>query len=37
MLLNAEDRVREISLYLWLSLKFPDIFEDTKQALAARV
>jgi len=37
MLLNAEDRVREISLYLWLSFKFPDIFEDTKQALTARV
>jgi ATP-dependent RNA helicase SUPV3L1/SUV3 len=37
MLLNAEDRVREISLYLWLSFKFPDIFQDTKQALAARV
>ena len=37
MLLNAEDRVREISLYLWLSFKFPDIFEDTKQAIAARV
>ncbi len=37
MLLNAEDRVREISLYLWLSFKFPDIFEDTKKALEARV
>ena len=37
MLLNAEDRVREISLYLWLSFKFPEIFEDTKQAIAARV
>lgn len=37
MLLNAEDRVREISLYLWLSFKFPDIFQDTKQAIAARV
>ena len=37
MLLNAEDRVREISLYLWLSFKFPDIFQDTKQALGARV
>ena len=37
MLLNAEDRVREISLYLWLSFKFPNIFEDTKQAIAARV
>jgi len=37
MLLNAEDRVREISLYLWLSFKFPDIFQDTVQAVAARV
>ncbi|KYJ87244.1 helicase-related protein [Sulfurovum riftiae] len=37
MLLNAEDRVREISLYLWLSFKFPDIFEDTDKALQARV
>ena len=37
MLLNAEDRVREISLYLWLSFKFPDIFQDTQKALAARV
>ncbi len=37
MLLNAEDRVREISLYLWLSFKFPDIFQDTVQAIAARV
>ena len=37
MLLNAEDRVREISLYLWLSFKFPDIFKDVEQALQARV
>ena len=37
MLLNAEDRVREISLYLWLSFKFPDIFEDTQKALDTRV
>ncbi|RRS31768.1 MAG: helicase [Epsilonproteobacteria bacterium (ex Lamellibrachia satsuma)] len=37
MLLNAEDRVREISLYLWLSFKFPDIFEDTQKAIEARV
>lgn len=37
MLLNAEDRVREISLYLWLSFKFPDIFQDTKKALESRV
>ena len=37
MLLNAEDRVREISLYLWLSFKFPDLFKDTKKATEARV
>ncbi len=37
MLLNAEDRVREISLYLWLSFKFPEIFEDTQKAINARV
>ncbi len=37
MLLNAEDRVREISLYLWLSFKFPDIFQDTAKAVEARV
>jgi len=36
MLLNAEDRVREISLYLWLSFKFPDLFEDTQKAINAR-
>lgn len=36
MLLNAEDRVREISLYLWLSFKFPDLFKDTKIAVEAR-
>ena len=37
MLLNAEDRVREISLYLWLSFKFPDIFQDTEKAIQARL
>ncbi len=37
MLLNAEDRVREISLYLWLSFKFPDIFQDSEKAIQARV
>ncbi|MCB4759483.1 MAG: helicase [Sulfurovum sp.] len=37
MLLNAEDRVREISLYLWLSFKFPDFFEDTQKAIQMRV
>jgi ATP-dependent RNA helicase SUPV3L1/SUV3 len=36
MLLNAEDRVREISLYLWLSFKFPDLFQDIPRALEAR-
>ncbi len=36
MLLNAEDRVREISLYLWLSFKFPDYFKDTQAAIEAR-
>ncbi|MBL0721870.1 MAG: helicase, partial [Sulfurovum sp.] len=36
MLLNAEDRVREISLYLWLSFKFPDSFKHTKEAISAR-
>ena len=37
MLLNAEDRVREISLYLWLSFKFPDYFKDTQKAIDVRV
>ncbi|MBU1668968.1 helicase [bacterium] len=37
MMLNAEDRVREISLYLWLSFKFEKLFPHTKQALVARV
>jgi ATP-dependent RNA helicase SUPV3L1/SUV3 len=37
MMLNAEDRVREISLYLWLSFKFPDFFPDTKKAIESRV
>jgi len=37
MMLDAEDRVREISLYLWLSFKFPDQFEDTDEAIRARV
>ncbi len=36
MLLNAEDRVREISLYLWLSFKFPDFFKDSNEAIEAR-
>ncbi len=36
MLLNAEDRVKEISLYLWLSFKFPDIFTDVERVTQAR-
>jgi ATP-dependent RNA helicase SUPV3L1/SUV3 len=37
MMLNAEDRVREISLYLWLSFKFGELFPQTQEALQARV
>jgi len=36
-LLNAEDRVKEVSLYLWLSFKFPEQFQQTDQAIEARV
>jgi len=36
-LLNAEDRVKEVSLYLWLSYKFKDYFLDTELAKKARV
>ena len=35
-LLKAEDRVREITLYLWLSFKFPESFPDTTLALKTR-
>jgi len=35
-LLNAEDRVKEVSLYLWLSFKFKDKFLDTKIAKESR-
>ncbi len=31
-LLEAEDRVKEISLYLWLSYRFADFFIDTEKA-----
>ena len=37
MMLNAEDRVREISLYLWLSFKFSELFPQVEKALQARV
>ncbi|MEA1913778.1 MAG: SUV3 C-terminal domain-containing protein [Campylobacterota bacterium] len=36
-LLKAEDEVKKISLYLWLSYKFPNHFTDTQQALENRV
>ena len=35
-LLNAEDRVKEVSLYLWLSFKFPDKFRDVDIAREVR-
>lgn len=35
-LLNAEDRVKEVSLYLWLSFKFKEKFKDTEAAKEAR-
>lgn len=35
-LLRAEDMVKEISLYLWLSYKFKDYFIDTQKARQAR-
>ena len=31
-LLDAEDRVKEISLYLWLSYRFPEYFVDAEKA-----
>jgi len=31
-LLDAEDRVKEISLYLWLAYRFADYFVDTEKA-----
>ena len=36
-LLQAEDEVKKISLYLWLSYKFPEIFPDKIKAQIARV
>jgi len=35
-LLNAEDRVKEVSLYLWLSFKFGDKFLEIEKAKEAR-
>ncbi|WP_457592779.1 helicase-related protein [Hydrogenimonas sp.] len=36
MLFDAEERVKEVSLYLWLSYRFPETFVDTQNALKAR-
>ena len=36
MLLKVEDRVKEISLYLWLSFKFPNLFTDVQKVKQAR-
>ena len=35
-LLRAEDEVKKISLYLWLSYKMPEIFYDTQKAYRLR-
>jgi len=35
-LLKAEDEVKKISLYLWLSYKFPVHFKDTQKAIDTR-
>ena len=35
-LLEAEDRVKEISLYLWLSYRFSDSFVDVESARSTR-
>ncbi len=36
-LLNAEDRVKEVSLYLWLGFKFSEHFKEHQKATEARV
>ncbi|WP_457595365.1 helicase-related protein [Hydrogenimonas sp.] len=36
MLFDAEERVKEVSLYLWLSYRFPEAFVDTQKALETR-
>jgi ATP-dependent RNA helicase SUPV3L1/SUV3 len=36
-LLRAEDEVKKISLYLWLSYKLPEIFFDTQKAFRTRI
>jgi len=36
-LLQAEDEVKKISLYLWLSYKFPELFPDKQKAEQYRI
>jgi ATP-dependent RNA helicase SUPV3L1/SUV3 len=36
-LLRAEDRVKEVSLYLWLGFRFADKFSETEAAIEARM
>lgn len=36
-LLQAEDEVKKISLYLWLSYKFPELFPDKEKAQMMRI
>jgi len=35
-LLTAEDRIKEITLYLWLSYRFKELFVDSEVAIKAR-
>lgn len=35
-LLKAEDEIKKIALYLWLSYKFPDFFPNTQSAINKR-
>jgi ATP-dependent RNA helicase SUPV3L1/SUV3 len=36
-LLKAEDEIKKISLYLWLSYKIPNLFPDNKKANKSRI
>jgi ATP-dependent RNA helicase SUPV3L1/SUV3 len=36
-LLTAEDEVKKVSLYLWLSYKFPHLFPDSEKAHKTRI
>jgi ATP-dependent RNA helicase SUPV3L1/SUV3 len=37
MMKRAEEQIKEISLYLWLSLKFPDNFTESKKAIQSKI